>query len=130
MYDPTRSAGRHRGLICRYEGPFPIIKKVRAQAYKVELPPKIKYHPVFYVSLLKPYHGEMWIRVGGISRQAPLGMKVQHDKEVEEVLADRVVRHSNQPPTHELFVKWKALPESEASWEPVQYLWQFKEQIQ
>ena len=57
-------------------------------------------------------------------------MKVQHDKEVEEVLADRVVRHSNQPPTHELLVKWKDLLESEASWEPVQHLWLFKEQIQ
>jgi len=56
-----------------------------------------------------------------------MGMKVQHDKEVEEVLADRVVRHSNQLLTHELFVKQKGLSESKASWEPVQVLWQFKE---
>ena len=58
MYNHARLAGRHRGLIRRYEGPFPIIKKVGAQAYKVELPPKIKYHPIFHVSLLKPYHGD------------------------------------------------------------------------
>jgi len=64
MYNHARLASRHRGLICRYEGPFPIIKKVRAVAYKVELPPKIKYRPIFHVSLLKPYHGETWIRVG------------------------------------------------------------------
>jgi len=33
-----------------------ILKKVGAQAYKVELAPKTKYHPIFHVSLLKPYH--------------------------------------------------------------------------
>ena len=59
-----------------------------------------------------------------------MGIKVQHDKEVEEVLADRVVQHSNQRSTHELLVKWKDLPESEASWDPIQLLWQFKAQIQ
>jgi len=76
-----------------------------SQAYKMELPPKIKYHPVLHVSLLKPYDGDQVDPSRGISLRAPLGMKIQHDKEVEEVLADRVVRHSNQPPTHELFVK-------------------------
>ena len=130
MYAHTRLEGRHRGLLRRYEGPFPILKKVGSQAYKVELPPKIKYHPVFHVSLLKPYHGDKVDPSRGISRRAPMGIKVQHDKEVEEILADRVVRHSNQPPTHELLVKWKGLPDSEASWEPIQHLWQFKGKIQ
>ena len=59
-----------------------------------------------------------------------MGIQVQHDKEAEEVLDDRVVRHSNHPPTHELLVKWKGLPDSEASWEPVQHLWQFKKKIE
>jgi len=72
MYNHVRLAGRHRGLIRRYEGPFSIIKKVGAQAYKVELPPKIKYHPVFHVSLLKPYHGDNEDSSRGISRRAPL----------------------------------------------------------
>ena len=58
-----------------------------------------------------------------------MGMNVQHDKEVEEVLADRVVRHSNQPPTHELLAKWKGLPKSKARWEPIQHSWQLKEHI-
>ena len=88
MYNHARLAGQHRGLIRRYKGPFPIIKKVGAQAYKVELPPKIKYRPVFHVSLLKPYHADNVNSSWDISGRAPLGMKVQHDKEVEEVLAD------------------------------------------
>jgi len=103
--------------IWQNEGSFVILKKLGAQAYKVELPSKIKYHPIFHISLLKPYYGDQVDLNRGISQRAPMGMKVQHDKEVEEVFADWVVRHSNQPLAHELLVKWKGLPESEASWE-------------
>jgi len=87
---------------------------VEAQAYKVELPPKIKYHAIFHISPLKPYHGDEVDPSGGISHLAPMGIKVQHEKEVEEVLAFRGVRHSKQPPLHELLIKYKGLPESEA----------------
>lgn len=74
MYYHARLGGRHRGLIRRYEGPFPILKKVRAQVYKVELPPKIKYHPVFHLSLFKPYHGDFHVDPSrGFSQRAPMG---------------------------------------------------------
>ena len=46
----------HKGLIRRYEGPFRVIQRVGKVAYKLELPPKLKVHPVFHVSMLKPYH--------------------------------------------------------------------------
>jgi len=46
-----------------------------------------------------------------------MGIKVQYDKEVEEILFNRVVWYSNQPPTLELLLKWEGPPESEASWE-------------
>ena len=34
------------------------------------------------------------------------------------------------PPTTDYLVKWKGLPKNEASWEPVDALWQFQEQIE
>ena len=46
----------HEGLVRRYEGPFPILGKVSKLSYKVELPPRLKIHPVFHVSYLKPYY--------------------------------------------------------------------------
>jgi len=49
-------------------------------------------------------------------------MKIQYDKEVEQVLINRVVQYSNQPPAHELLIKGKRLPESKASWELIQHL--------
>ena len=49
----------HKSLLRRYEGPFPIIRSVGRVAYRVELPPRLKIHPVFHVSNLKPYHADL-----------------------------------------------------------------------
>ena len=46
----------HKGLVRKYEGPFPILGWVGKVSYKVELPPRLKIHHVFHVSNLKPYH--------------------------------------------------------------------------
>lgn len=42
----------------RWVGPFSIMKRVGAVAYQLALPPTMKIHPVFHVSLLKNYRGE------------------------------------------------------------------------
>ena len=36
-------------------GPFKVKKTVGKRAYQLELPPQMKIHPVFHVSLLEPY---------------------------------------------------------------------------
>ena len=46
----------HKGLVRRYEEPFPILGKVGKVSYKVELPPRLKIYHVFHISYLKPYH--------------------------------------------------------------------------
>ena len=37
-------------------GPYEIIRKVSSLAYELKLPPKMRCHPVFHVSLLEPYY--------------------------------------------------------------------------
>ncbi|XP_020257138.1 uncharacterized protein LOC109833751 [Asparagus officinalis] len=134
--------GLHKSLIRKYEGPFPIEKRVWNVAYRVKLPPTVKYHPVFHVSMLKPYHQDMEDPDRGKSSRAPIGIRMEFDKEAEEILADRTVREANNHPrliladrtvreanNHprlEYFVKWKSLPDSENSWEPTRSLWQFE----
>ena len=120
----------HKGLVRRYEGPFPILGKVGKVSYKVELPPRLKFHPVFHVSYLKPYHEDNDDPSRVVSKKAPTMVVTSYDKEVEHIITDRVIKRRGVSPTTEFLVKWKGLTESEASWEPVDALWQFQEQIE
>ncbi|KAI5652974.1 hypothetical protein M9H77_30161 [Catharanthus roseus] len=120
----------HKGLIRRYEGPFPVLKRVGKVSYKLQLPSKLRIHPVFHVSLLKPYHEDMEDPTRGESKRAPTAVVTSFDKEVEAMLADRHIRKRGVPSYREYLVKWKNLPESEASWEREDALWQFKDHIQ
>ncbi|KAI3462633.1 hypothetical protein Pfo_019296 [Paulownia fortunei] len=64
--------GMHKGLVRRYEGPFPIVAKVGKVSYRIDLPSSLKIHPVFHVSILKPYHGDEEDPSRGQSHRAPL----------------------------------------------------------
>ncbi|RVW53019.1 hypothetical protein CK203_072605 [Vitis vinifera] len=88
----------HKGLVRRYEGPFPILGKVNKVSYKFDLPPR-----------------------------APTMVVTSYDKEVKHIISDRVIRRRGVPPAMEYLVKWKGLLESEAGWEPLEVLWQFQE---
>ena len=55
---PKRSSlslGKYKKLSPRYCGPYLITKKVGDLAYELLLPPHLKVHNVFHVSLLKKY---------------------------------------------------------------------------
>lgn len=45
-----------RKLSAKYVGPFKIIQRITAGAYKLELPASMKIHPVVNVENLKPFH--------------------------------------------------------------------------
>lgn len=51
----TLSLGKYKNLSPRYCGLYEVIKCIRSQAYKLDLPNHLKVHNVFHVSLLKPY---------------------------------------------------------------------------
>ena len=99
-------------------------------SYKVELPPRLKIHHVFYVNNLKPCHEDKEDPGRGISKRAPTIVVTSYNKKVDYIMADRVMRKNNFKPYTEYLVKWKGLPESEASWEPANTLWQFQKQIE
>ncbi|RVX00819.1 Transposon Tf2-8 polyprotein [Vitis vinifera] len=94
--DDTRST---RTLPHTWEG--------RQVSYRVELPPRLKIHPVFHASYLKPYHRDKDDPSRGLSKRAPTAVVTSYDKEVEHVLADWVIRRRGVPPATEYLVKWK-----------------------
>ena len=46
-------------FMAKFAGPFPVVKQEFDDAYKLALPPEIKVHPVFHVSLLKKYFKDL-----------------------------------------------------------------------
>ena len=103
-----------RKLKPRFVGPFPISRVVSDVAYELKLPTTMaRLHPVFHVSLLKPY-----LRGESQPPPAPPPLLVQPDHEVFEVQAiigHRVVgRHKKL----QFRVLWKGYPLHESTWEP------------
>ena len=98
----------HKGLVRRYEAPFDVISQVGGGrvAYKLQLPPKVKIHPVFHVSQLKPYHEDLEEPSREESTRAPKAVTTSFDKVAEEILADRTIRRRGVQPYKEYFFKW------------------------
>jgi len=105
-----------RKLLPRFIGPFKVIKKVgtpgKEVAYKLELPESMKrVHPVFHVSLLKPYHAD------GREQPAPPPIEVDGEQlwKFEDILDDRKARYGRK---REYLVKWLGFGHEHNSWEP------------
>ncbi|GAU14480.1 hypothetical protein TSUD_250200 [Trifolium subterraneum] len=78
----------HQKLAARFYGPFQIIQKIGAVAYKLDLPPESKIHPVFHISLLKRLVGDYQVQ-----GDLPKTLEIAEDNEVypAKVLGSRTV---------------------------------------
>lgn len=116
-----RTARAHNNLFRKYEGPVQIIEKVGKVSYRVKLPHWLRFtHPVFHASNLKPYRADATDPTRNVSARALPKHPTKPDREVEEILADRLI--NNTGPDREYLVKWQDEPPSEISWEPVEHL--------
>ncbi|XP_070017686.1 uncharacterized protein [Nicotiana sylvestris] len=99
----------------RYIGPFEILERVGEVAYRLALPPSLAaVHPVFNVSILRKYHGDLSHVLDFSS--------VQLDKDlsyVEEpmVMLDRQVRKLRSKNIASMKVQLRGQPIEEATWE-------------
>jgi hypothetical protein len=87
----------------------------RVRAVELQLPPLMRLHPVFHVSLVKPYLSD------GQARQV---MPLEFDDdgapkwEVETLLDSRGRSHGRGKSVKEFLVRWKGFGPEHDSWEP------------
>ncbi|KAF2286592.1 hypothetical protein GH714_021001 [Hevea brasiliensis] len=119
---------RHKGLLRKYEGPFMVEQRIGKVAYRLRLPAHLECHPMFHVSLLKPYHADEEDPARNKSKRAPVAITRSFEHEPEEILMHRVVPQWGAHPGYtEYLVRWKGRAVEETSWEHELSLWQHEE---
>jgi hypothetical protein len=103
----------------RFIGPYQIIQKISPVAYKLAIPDTLKIHPVFHVSILRPYTDPDSITHRSPSSPPPAPISIQDHDEFE---VERILDHRKQHNHQEYLVKWVGYPDHDASWEPAAHL--------
>lgn len=116
---PLKHPGSHK-LLPRWLGPFRVAKRISSVAYKLELSPTMsRLHPVFHVSLLKPYRCD-----GPYQPPPPVVLQDGSEEfEVETILShrDRKLPRSKRT-VREYLIKWQGYAHEHNTWEPAQNL--------
>lgn len=102
-----------RKLFPKYVGPFTVVERIGKVAYKLDLPPHMRCHPVFHVSILQPY------RCDGRVQPPPVPVAVDGDLEyeVEDILQHRDTRRGTRT-VRSYLVKWLGYGPEHNTWEP------------
>lgn len=105
-------------LSFRYFGPFKVLARVGAVAYKLELPTGSLIHPVVHASLLK----KALKPDISVSTDLPMLCSEESDSvQPEIILRRKLIKHGKSAIPYGL-VQWSGLPESLATWENLRQL--------
>lgn len=90
-----------------------MLEKLGEVAYKLQLPPSSKVHPVFHVLQLKKAIGEYTTEA-----VLPADLEEEHADivEPEKVLANRIIM-KNSFQVNQFLLQWKVMPMESATWE-------------
>lgn len=94
----------------RYYGPYEILQKIGAVAYKLKLPEDTRVQPVFHASLLKR-------AITPSLEPQPLPACMNEEWHLEPTPEKIIEARRNEQGELEVLVKWKNLPDFENSWE-------------
>jgi hypothetical protein len=105
---------QNKKLDYKYIGPYKIIEKISENNYRLDLPPKVRLHPVFHVSLLEDASNTIVAKFGN---EHEIEVEGPEEYEVEKILDMRQINNKT-----EYLIKWKNYPESSNQWEPAKNL--------
>ncbi|XP_028237009.1 uncharacterized protein LOC114416342 [Glycine soja] len=97
----------------RFYGPFRVIERIGPVAYKLQLPDTARIHPVFHISLLKPFRSSEPDTTPYCSTLPSL---YENDQLVVTPLAILDTRHSAGSAL-EVLVQWQGLTPDDTTWE-------------
>ena len=105
----VRQQRPNRKLASRYLGPYPILEIMgKGQAFKIELPPAYKIHPVFHVSLLERYHGDN----PEVAEPESIEVDGEEEWEIDAILEHKIIKGEMK-----YYVRWQGYG-GQDSWEP------------
>jgi hypothetical protein len=92
-------------------GPFGIIKKINEVSFELKLPPWLRIHPVFHVSLLEKARVNDLSSRNQLNPPPPVEIENHEEYIVQEILDSRLARRRLQ-----YLVDWLGYPPSERCW--------------
>ena len=107
-------------LLPKWVGPFTVIQRVGKVAYKLELPHEwARVHPVFHVSLLKPYKSESG--TGLLLPPLPILIDGAEYYRIERIIDYKIVKEGRHK-KREYLIRWQGFGPEHDSWEPEKYI--------
>ena len=100
-------------LAARFYGPFEVLEKIGAAAYKLKLPDSCLIHPVFHVSQLKKALGSA-LPPATIPPQLSSTMELLS---VPVAVLDVKYARPGSSLIDQVLIRWKDLPDFDATWE-------------
>jgi hypothetical protein len=95
-------------LSLRFYGPYQVLERIGTIAYRLQLPPRAKFHDVFHVALLKKFEGEP---PSSITPLPP----IQHGRVIP--IPEMVIRARLNMGVWEVLVSWQGQSSTGTTWE-------------